>query len=74
MAASDLVCPLHPCRAPTQQHETFQHYISTRAAFVEWYEESKAIRMGHATGLFDLIRAYAALIEASISREDGRQA
>ncbi|KIR57787.1 hypothetical protein I314_06291 [Cryptococcus bacillisporus CA1873] len=38
-------CSTHGCiepgRAPTQQHETFQHYISTRAAFMEWYEEPK---------------------------------
>nr|KIR83142.1 hypothetical protein I308_06618 [Cryptococcus tetragattii IND107] len=52
----------------------FQHYISTRAAFMEWYDESKAIRMGHATGLLDLIRTYTALIEALISREDGHKA
>lgn len=64
MAASNLVRPLNPYRsfncevrltglsgqAPIMQHETFQHYTSTRSAFVEWYKESKVIRMGYATG------------------------
>ncbi|OWZ62894.1 hypothetical protein AYX14_04222 [Cryptococcus neoformans] len=41
---------VEPGQAPIMQHETFQHYTSTRSAFVEWYKESKAIRMGYATG------------------------
>ncbi|OXG65732.1 hypothetical protein C351_02169 [Cryptococcus neoformans c8] len=41
---------VEPGQAPIMQRETFQHYTSTRSAFVEWYKESKAIRMGYATG------------------------
>ncbi|WVO25286.1 uncharacterized protein IAS62_006677 [Cryptococcus decagattii] len=35
---------------------------------------SQAIRMGHVPGLLGQIRTHVALIEASISREDGHQA
>ncbi|KIR57551.1 hypothetical protein I314_06690 [Cryptococcus bacillisporus CA1873] len=41
---------VEPGQAPIEQHETFQHYTSTRAAFSKWYMESKTIRMGYATG------------------------